>query len=111
MKVTEIYVERLLSDPISYSNRRLGVKVIIGEGEDWKEAFFKYASEIETLLEEAKIVKDKEQIEKRIKELEEVKKQLQELEKEIKMLEKKGILTKIIELVRKSVREAEDYDP
>ena len=96
VRVTEIYVERLKSYG-DYSNRRVGLKAVLGDGEDPKEAYLKLARECETLLDIQDIEAKKEVLEWHIRQYEERKKELekareefnqirQELEKELNSL-------------------------
>ena len=77
MRVVEIYVERLKSYG-DFSNRRIGLKAILDEGESLKDAYLKLATECETLLEIREIEADLE----RVKQMrEEYEKRREELEK------------------------------
>ena len=78
VRVTEIYVERLKSYG-DYSNRRVGLKAILDEGESLKDAYLKLATECETLLELREIEANLEYIKRRREEYERRKEELEKL--------------------------------
>jgi len=81
MRITEIYVERLKSYG-DYSNRRIGLKAIIDEGEDLKEAYMDLARKCEELLDIQQIEAKTTEVEYFIKRYEERKKELEQLKEE-----------------------------
>ena len=81
MRVTEIYVERLKSYG-DFSNRRLGLKAVMDEGEDLKEAYLKLAQTCETLLDIQEIQAEISAIELQKKIYEERRKELEQLKED-----------------------------
>ena len=134
MKITEIYVERLKSYP-DYSNRTVGLKAVLDEGENVEEAYRKLAEQCETLLEIQEIRANKKLIdlelmryEERKKELEKARQEFQEirehLENELRELQEElmkierlaeekqlKLSEKIIEKIRSIRRALGFYDP
>ena len=133
MKEVEIYVERLKSYG-DYSNRRVGLRAVLDDGENVRDAFLKLAQECETLLDIGKIESDIELLKQKKKEYEEWYKELQaaaeeyhkireelrselrnisdELSKIERLVEEKELKVKesILEKLRK-IRQAIGYDP
>ena len=134
MRITEIYVERLKSYP-DYSNRTVGLKAVLDEGENVEEAYRKLAEQCETLLEIQEIRANKKLIdlelmryEERKKELEKARQEFQEirehLENELRELQEElmkierlaeekqlKLSEKIIEKIRSIRRALDFYDP
>ena len=134
MRITEIYVERLKSYP-DYSNRTVGLKAVLDEGENVEEAYRKLAEQCETLLEIQEIRANKKLIdlelmryEERKKELEKARQEFQEirehLENELRELQEElmkierlaeekqlKLSEKIIEKIRSIRRALGFYDP
>lgn len=132
MRVVEVYVERLKSYG-DYSNRRLGLKAVLDDGEDYRDVYVKLAAEVETLLEKERIEADKASVEaeikayeKRVQELRKLRdefiemrsqvlKGLAELEKELEKYEKRieegSFPLKLLEKLREIRRAIGFYDP
>lgn len=81
MKIVEIYVERLKSYG-DYSNRKVGLKAILDEGEDIEQTYLELARKCETLLDIQQIEAKREELEYYIKRYEERKKELEQLKEE-----------------------------
>jgi len=81
MKITEIYVERLKSYD-DYSNRSIGLKAVLDEGDNVDEVYKQLANKCETLLEIQEIEADKRLVEFHIRQYEERKKELEKARQE-----------------------------
>ena len=81
MKITEIYVERLKSYD-DYSNRSIGLKAVLDEGDNVDEVYKQLANKCETLLEIQEIEADKRLVELHIRQYEERKKELEKARQE-----------------------------
>jgi len=109
--VTEIYVERLKSYG-DFSNRRIGLKAILDEGENLKEAYLKLAAECETLLEIGEIEVNLEYVKQRREEYERRKEELEKLYNEYNKIrvELAGELRRLSEEISKIERLVEEKE-
>ena len=109
MKITEIYVERLKSYG-DYSNRRVGLRAVLEEGENVKEAYLKLAGECESLLELQEIRTRKELIEMEMKQYQERLEDLKKVKEEyVKIREElMNELNKLVEEIGKIEKLAEE---
>ena len=85
MRVVEIYVERLKSYG-DYSNRKVGLRAVLEEGEDLKEAYLSLARACETLLEIQGIEANIAEVELYTKVYEERKRELERLREEYRKI-------------------------
>ena len=88
MKVVEIYVERLKSYG-DYSNRTVGLRAVLDEGESVEEAYRKLAEQCETLLEIQRIEADKKLVEMQLTAYEERRKELEKARQEFQEIREK----------------------
>jgi len=109
MRVVEIYVERLKSYG-DFSNRRIGLKAILDEGESLKDAYLELATECETLLEIREIEADLERVKQLKEEYEKRKEELEMLFDEYNKIrtELRNELRKLAEEISRIERLAEE---
>ncbi|GEM_PF-3214927 len=109
MRVVEIYVERLKSYG-DYSNRKVGLRAILDEGEDLREAYLKLAGECESLLEIKEIEARREAVEQQLKYYEERRRELEKAREEFEQIrsELSKSLRDLIETLEKIERLAEE---
>ena len=81
MRITEIYVERLRSYP-DYSNRSVGLKAVLDEGDDVVEVYRELAGRCEALLRIQEIQVNIEDVEKQLKRYEEARQRLEKAKEE-----------------------------
>ena len=117
MRVVEIYVERLKSY-YDYSNRRVGLRALLDEGEDLREAYLRLAGECETLLDLKEIESERELIEerrreyeRRVEELRKIRDEYHEIREELvrelnKLAEEVSRVEKLVETKGLRLREA-----
>jgi len=119
LNVTEIYVKFLVSFEW-YNNAEVGLKVAVGENEDWEEVFNRAAEEcakkarlLPKIYSAVKVEEELEQYKKRLERLQEMNEEIEkirgELREKLRLLgeiesileEKKGLLEKLREKLLK----------
>jgi len=104
LNVTEIYVKFLVSFEW-YNNAEVGLKVAVGENEDWEEVFNRAAEEcakkarlLPKIYSAVKVEEELEQYKKRLERLQEMKQEIEKTREELaQKLQELGEVEKILE--------------